>query len=89
MALSIRNLFILPLRITTTQLLLLTCFKKRNQTGLETRYAARKYSGFEFKLETIRDRSWVLQGSALDIIRDYHINEDNYAGGTLNYCEAT
>lgn len=52
--------------------------------GLETRYEAREYSGFEFNFETIRDRSWVLQGAALQELRDYYTNpETSYCADTL------
>ncbi len=59
-------------------------FQKRGtRLGMEARYEAREHSGFEFKLETIRDRSWVLQGAALEHLREHYTSAD------VNYCART
>lgn len=54
-------------------------FQKRGtRFALENRYEARANSGFRFKVESIRDRTWVQESNNLVIIRDYHLDQDRY-----------
>ena len=60
-------------------------FQKRGtRLGIETRYEATENSGFTLKLETIRDRSWLLQNANLDIIRDYNQENNRFCTAALD-----
>ncbi|MFW7377564.1 MAG: putative LPS assembly protein LptD [Oligoflexus sp.] len=61
-------------------------FQKRGtRLGVEMRYEARRYSGFELNLETIRDRTWLQKGSEREDLLDYYLNQVNLCGEGENY----
>jgi len=61
-------------------------FQRRGtRLGAEMRYEARRYSGFELNLETIRDRSWLQQGSEREDLLNFYLNQVNICGEGENY----
>jgi hypothetical protein len=57
-------------------------FQKRGtRVGLETRYEARKNSGFRFQAETIRDSSWLQLSSQREELLKYHLLEQPACAG--------
>ena len=57
--------------------------KRGTRLGLEMRYAAREYSGFELNVETIRDRSWLEKRAQRDELQNYFLGDgrDSICGG--------
>ncbi|MCX6128736.1 MAG: putative LPS assembly protein LptD, partial [Proteobacteria bacterium] len=54
-------------------------FQKRGtRVAVETRYEARKSSGFRYQTEVIRDNSWLLLGSQREELIRYHLIEKPY-----------
>lgn len=54
-------------------------FQKRGtRVGLEARYVGRRYSGFRYQAEVIRDSSWLLEGAKREDLQRYFLLEEPY-----------